>query len=235
MKIIKTIKKEKKKVRKILCSFALCGMTLLSTTSIAYAAPSISKNGTIDNSSILINGEKTKSAAKFSNDNSIYKKIGVPDNIINDIDKINQDPTQLKEILGYDNMTLLTSIQDLSLYESNSNIPVKQNNVTITWEVPNISKNIDASTVKVLHYSIERSTWEILTPKSVNADNKTVTQVFKDLSPVAVMYSNRVETQAKTNKSAVKTGDSTPLYIWTILGLGSVAAILLFIKKALFH
>lgn len=235
MKIIKTIKKEKKKVRKILCSFALCGMTLLSTTSIAYAAPSISKNGTIDNSSILINGEKTKSAAKFSNDNSIYKKIGVPDNIINDIDKINQDPTQLKEILGYDNMTLLTSIQDLSLYESNSNIPVKQNNVTITWEVPNISKNIDASTVKVLHYSIERSTWEILTPKSVNADNKTVTQVFKDLSPVAVMYSNRVETPAKTNKSAVKTGDSTPLYIWTILGLGSVAAILLFIKKALFH
>ena len=132
-------------------------------------------------------------------------------------------------------MTLLTSIQDLSLYESNSNIPVKQNNVTITWEIPNISKNIDASTVKVLHYSIERSTWEILTPKSVNADNKTVTQEFKDLSPVAVMYSNRVETPAKTNKSAVKTGDSTPLYIWTILGLGSVAAILLFIKKALFH
>ena len=235
MKIIKTIKKEKKKVRKILCSFALCGIALLSTTSIAYAAPSISKNGTIDNSSILINGEKTKSAAKFSNDNSIYKKIGVPDNIINDIDKINQDPTQLKEILGYDNMTLLTSIQDLSLYESNSNIPVKQNNVTITWEVPNISKNIDASTVKVLHYSIERSTWEILTPKSVNADNKTVTQEFKDLSPVAVMYSNRIETPAKTNKSAVKTGDSTPLYIWAILGLGSVAAILLFIKKALFH
>ena len=59
MKIIKTIKKEKKKVRKILCSFALCGIALLSTTSIAYAAPSISKNGTIDNSSILINGEKT--------------------------------------------------------------------------------------------------------------------------------------------------------------------------------
>ena len=143
MKIIKTIKKEKKKVRKILCSFALCGMTLLSTTSITYAAPSISKNGTIDNSSILINGEKTKSAAKFSNDKSIYKKIGVPDNIINDIDKINQDSTQLKEILGYDNMTLLTSIQDLSLYESNSNIPFKQNNVTITWEVPNISKNIE--------------------------------------------------------------------------------------------
>lgn len=235
MKIIKTIKKGKKKVRKILCSFALCGMTLLSTTSITYAAPSISKNGTIDNSSILINGEKTKSAAKFSNDKSIYKKIGVPDNIINDIDKINQDSTQLKEILGYDNMTLLTSIQDLSLYESNSNIPFKQNNVTITWEVPNISKNIDASTVKVLHYSIEHSTWEILTPKSVNTDNKTVTQEFKDLSPVAVMYSNKAESTTKIDKNTVKTGDSTSPYMWTIFGLGSAAAILLFIKKALFH
>ena len=71
-------------------------MTLLSATSVAYAAPSISKNGTIDNSSILVNGEKTELVAKFSNDSSIYKEIGVPDNVINDIDKINQ----LKERTG---------------------------------------------------------------------------------------------------------------------------------------
>ena len=84
------MKKEKKKSKKILCSLALCGMTLLSTISVAYAAPSISKNGTIDNSSILVNGEKTELVAKFSNDSSIYKEIGVPDNVINDIDKINR-------------------------------------------------------------------------------------------------------------------------------------------------
>lgn len=228
------MKKEKKKSKKILCSLALCGMTLLSTISVAYAAPSISKNGTIDNSSILVNGEKTELVAKFSNDSSIYKEIGVPDNVINDIDKINQDPTQLKEVLGYGSMTLLTSIQDLSLHENNSK-PTKQNNVTITWEVPNLSKNIDTANIKVLHYSVERSTWEILTPKSVNTDSKTVTQEFKDLSPVAVMYSNKVENAPKIDKNTVKTGDSTSPYMWAIFGLGSAAAILLFIKKALFH
>ena len=234
MKIIEFVKKEKKKQKKILCSLALCGMTLLSTISVAYAAPSISKNGTIDNSSILVNGEKTELVAKFSNDSSVYREIGVPDNVINDIDKINQDPTQLKEILGYDNMTLLTAIQDLSLHENNGK-PTKQNNVTITWEVPNLSKNIDTANVKVLHYSVERSTWEILTPKSVNIDSKTITQEFKDLSPVAVMYSNNTESTTKTDKNSVKTGDSNLPYMWTVLVLSSAAAILLFIKKALFH
>ena len=131
-------------------------------------------------------------------------------------------------------MTLLTAIQDLSLHENNGK-PTKQNNVTITWEVPNLSKNIDTANVKVLHYSVERSTWEILTPKSVNTDSKTITQEFKDLSPVAVMYSNNTESTTKTDKNSVKTGDSNLPYMWTILVLSSAAAILLFIKKALFH
>ena len=68
----------------------------------------------------------------------------------------------------------------------NGELKQKVKNVTLTWEVPNLVKT--AKNVKVLHYSTVRNTWEILTPKSVDFDNKTITQEFKDLSPVAVIY-----------------------------------------------
>lgn len=84
-----------------------------------------------------------------------------------------------------------------------------------------------AKNVKVLHYSTERNTWEILTPKSVDFDNKTITQEFKDLSPVAVIYQAGDANANKngTKANSTKTGDSTNVMPFVALGVVALAGI----------
>lgn len=120
--------------------------------------------------------------------------------------------------------SLLTEFQDLSVYV-NGELKQKVKNVTLTWEVPNLVKT--AKNVKVLHYSTERNTWEILTPKSVDFDNKTITQEFKDLSSVAVIYQAGDANANKngTKANSTKTGDSTNVMPFVALGVVALAGI----------
>lgn len=59
-------------------------------------------------------------------------------------------------------------------------------NVTMTWEVPNLTENVGV--VRVLHFSTVRNVWKLLVPDSVDLNTKSITITFPDLSPVAVVY-----------------------------------------------
>lgn len=55
----------------------------------------------------------------------------------------------------------------------------------VTLSVPALTEN--TTDVAVLHYSTERKIWEVIEPKNVDKENKTVTAEFEDFSPVAVI------------------------------------------------
>lgn len=55
----------------------------------------------------------------------------------------------------------------------------------VTIDVPSMTD--EATGYAVLHYSIERSVWELIEPSETDAEAKTITAEFEDLSPVAVV------------------------------------------------
>ena len=217
-------------MKKLLTTISLALTLCLSLTTV-FAAPSINKNGAVKKDSILINGEKVdaNTTAAFDSKKETYSAAGVSDETIDVIEKVNANPSQLASLIkGVDlsGYSLLTEFQDLSVYDVNTKqLLTNQTNVTVTWEVPNLVKT--AKNVKVLHYSTERNTWEILTPKSVDFDNKTITQEFKDLSPVAVIYQAGDANANKngTKANSTKTGDSTNVMPFVALGVVALAGI----------
>ena len=194
-------------MKKLLTTISLALTLCLSLTTV-FAAPSINKNGAVKKDSILINGEKVdaNTTAAFDSKKETYSAAGVSDETIDVIEKVNANPSQLASLIK-------------------GELKQKVKNVTLTWEVPNLVKT--AKNVKVLHYSTERNTWEILTPKSVDFDNKTITQEFKDLSPVAVIYQAGDANANKngTKANSTKTGDSTNVMPFVALGVVALAGI----------
>ena len=81
---------------------------------------------------------------------------------------------------------ILTNLDDLIVYDHNNNIILHPQNITVTWEVPNLTRNL--IDIRVLHYSNIREVWEILMPDNINFDDKLITCTFQDLSPVCVIY-----------------------------------------------
>ena len=89
--------------------------------------------------------------------------------------------------------------------------------------------------VAIVHYSTARSTWEVITPDSVDLENKEVTASFKDLSPVAVIA--KVDA-SKAADNATGTAPKTGVEAnnsWMAWGFAAVvlmaAAVLTFRKK----
>ena len=216
-------------MKKILTTISLALTLCLSLTTV-FAAPSITKNGTVDQNNLYIDGQKAdpnQYNALFAED--AYQKAEVPAEVIDIVSQINANPAQLATLVkdidlsGY---TLLTEIQDLSIYEVGTNTLLpKQKNVTVTWEVPSLVKTL--KNVKVLHYSTVRNTWEILTPKKVDFEHTQITQEFKDLSPVAVIYTTNDTNadKAGTKTNSKKTGDTTNVMPFVALGVVALAGI----------
>lgn len=131
-----------------------------------------------------------------------------------------------------DGMTLITSIEDV--------IPVNGGNPQadghhVTLSVPTLTKGM--SDVKVLHYSLERKTWELITPSNVDVTNKQLDVVFKDLSPVGIVAKVDVS-QAVTNtsgtspKTGVEVNNTWAGFGVTAVVLLSVAVVVLRRKRA---
>ena len=124
--------------------------------------------------------------------------------------------------------SLVTSIQDLAALDGASTTDVK-----LTMSVPALTSGM--TDVAVLHYSTARSTWEVITPDSVDLENKEVTASFKDLSPVAVIA--KVDA-SKAADNATGTAPKTGVEAnnsWMAWGCAAVvlmaAAVLTFKKK----
>lgn len=203
----------------------------------AAAAPSITKNGAVSQE-FTINGE-----AGDTNQYRATFEVPLEDTVtsaevLDRIVRVNEEPTQIQDILKEAETTeedqsilekfqLLTEIQDLSIVDQSTGIPVEGlTNVTLTWEVPNLTSEM--KNIRVLHYSTVRNVWEILTPDKVDFENKAITQTFQDLSPVAVLY-----TLDDGTATSPGTGDSTAIFYYAaaaILAFG--VCVVVFRKRA---
>lgn len=212
-----------KKLNKLL--MAVTAFTLAFQT--AFALPSSSVNGSIDQDNIYVDGEKVEAYAIFKN---TYED--TPAAIVEDVQALNaganlSEVIPAEQIPGVDlgELKLLTNIQDLVVEYTNGE--KVHGRVTLTWEVPSLSAvNGD---VYVLHYSTVRNIWELLTPDAVSG--KTITCTFPDLSPVAVVYLEKDAATDDGNDDVVNTGDSTNMILYASTAVVALAAVALLVKK----
>lgn len=125
--------------------------------------------------------------------------------------------------------SLITSFEDLVAKNGAPTTDVKG----VKISVPALTSGM--SDVTIVHYSTTRSTWEVITPDSVDLENKEVTASFKDLSPVAVIAKVDAPKAAdNATGTAPKTGVEAN-NSWMAWGCAAVvlmaAAILTFKKK----
>lgn len=179
--------------------------------------------------------KKDDVVVEFKADEKSFEEAGVKPAVVQEIVAINKAPEKVKEILKeitikptndtvkVENLELLTSIQDLSIKDKNGNV-IEAKNVEMTWTVPNLVEG--TGEVRVLHYSTVRNEYEILKPSNVDYKNKTITCLFPDLSPVAVVYepaSSNGGSGDKTDGSIITdTGFDFTNNGMGMLGLGAV-------------
>ena len=125
--------------------------------------------------------------------------------------------------------SLITSFEDLVAKNGAPTTDVKG----VKISVPALTSGM--SDVAIVHYSTTRSTREVITPDSVDLENKEVTASFKDLSPVAVIA--KVDA-SKAADNATGTAPKTGVEAnnsWMAWGCAAVvlmaAAVLTFKKK----
>lgn len=125
--------------------------------------------------------------------------------------------------------SLITSFEDLVAQNGAPTTDVKG----VKISVPALTSGM--SDVAIVHYSTTRSTWEVITPDSVDLENKEVTASFKDLSPVTVIA--KVDA-SKAADNATGTAPKTGVEAnnsWMAWGCAAVvlmaAAVLTFKKK----
>lgn len=203
------------------------------------AAPSVTKNGAVSQD-FTIDGVAVEGAkAEFTSD---FSKLDLKPEVAQVLETLKSSPEKLQEVLTDvklpENDTfdvkaakLLTEPQDLSILGPDGEIIKDAKNVTITWEVPNLTEGLGE--VRVLHYSTVRDVWEVLKPEDVNFADKSITQLFPDLSPVAVIYTDKDGDSAKAEtagtdasaEKAPKTGDNSPVLFYAVLAGGALLLI----------
>ena len=108
-----------------------------------------------------------------------------------------QAPELREELEGKTMLTLFVDLSTIGEVELNANGMYE-----VTLSVPTLTEA--ATNVRILHYSTERSLWEIIEPTNVDYTNKEITAEFEDLSPIAVIADvdtsadNAVGTSPKT-------------------------------------
>ena len=91
----------------------------------------------------------------------------------------------------------------------------------VTLSVPTLTEGM--TDVRLLHYSTERSLWEIVEPTDVDYAAQTITAEFEDLSPVAVIANTDNAAAADTaTGTSPQTGMSSSWMLW--LGAAVVLA-----------
>lgn len=177
---------------------ALMMAAAISMTSVS-ALGSVSKNGDISDK-IIINGKEMEKGSVKAEFKTSFETEKVSEEIVEAIEVLNENPAKLQEVLksaevkvadgdgvSLEHVNMLTNVQNLELIDPATGEVIKDaKNVTMTWEVPNITENVGV--IRVLHYSTVRNVWELLVPDAVDMASKSITVTFPDLSPVAVVY-----------------------------------------------
>lgn len=144
----------------------------------------------------VIESQKGSYVIRTGNDKFVYDKDDQnPDNdeeisVKADIEAYNAGEKTLAQLLSSNtavadvlkNKTALTQVFDL--HDVNGGTPGSDNLHRVTLKVNTLTDK--CSDVKVLHYSMKDSKWEILDKSTADIPNKTVTVVSDDLSPIAI-------------------------------------------------
>ena len=91
--------------------------------------------------------------------------------------------------------------------------------------------------VRLLHYSVVRGVWEIITPENVDYTNRRIEAIFDDLSPVAVIANVDESAAAETvtgsaSGTSPKTGMTDGWMVWAGAAVVLAAAGVLTYRKA---
>lgn len=188
------------KLRKCLMVCALAAVMTAGSVSVASAAGSRTMDVTVQAEGISV-------AAKIE-ESEAYKQLkeSAPE-VVSILDKVNDGTMEMKDVTAeltkmaegltdetakaaleevitkLENKDFVTGFVDLTAdatAEKNEN-----GKYEVTIDVPSMTD--EATGYAVLHYSIERSVWELIDPSETDAEAKTITAEFEDLSPVAVV------------------------------------------------
>lgn len=188
------------KLRKCLMVCALAAVMTVGSVSVASAAGSRTMNVTVQAEGISV-------AAKIEESEAYKELVESAPEVVSILDKVNDGTMEMKDVTAeltkmaealtdetakaaleevitkLENKDFVTGFVDLTAdatAEKNEN-----GKYEVTIDVPSMTDEVTG--YDVLHYSVERSVWELIEPSETDADAKTITAEFEDLSPVAVV------------------------------------------------
>lgn len=188
------------KLRKCLMVCALAAVMTVGSVSVASAAGSRTMDVTVQAEGISV-------AAKIEESEAYKKLVESAPEVVSILDKVNDGTMEMKDVTAeltkmaealtdetakaaleevitkLENKDFVTGFVDLTAdatAEKNEN-----GKYEVTIDVPSMTDEVTG--YDVLHYSVERSVWELIEPSETDADAKTITAEFEDLSPVAVV------------------------------------------------
>lgn len=188
------------KLRKCLMVCALAAVMTVGSVSVASAAGSRTMNVTVQAEGISV-------AAKIE-ESEAYKQLkeSAPE-VVSILDKVNDGTMEMKDVTaeltkmaeGLTDETAKAALEEVITKLGNKDFVTGFVDLTadataeknengkyeVTIDVPSMTD--EATGYDVLHYSVERSVWELIEPSETDAEAKTITAEFEDLSPVAVV------------------------------------------------
>lgn len=188
------------KLRKCLMVCALAAVMTIGSASVASAAGSRTMNVTVQAEGISV-------AAKIE-ESEAYKQLeeSAPE-VVSILDKVNDGTMEMKDVTaeltkmaeGLTDETAKAALEEVitkleskdfvtGFVDLTADATAEKNEngkYEVTIDVPSMTD--EATGYDVLHYSVERSVWELIEPSETDAEAKTITAEFEDLSPVAVV------------------------------------------------
>lgn len=188
------------KLRKCLMVCALAAVMTVGSVSVASAAGSRTMDVTVQAEGISV-------AAKIEESEAYKELVESAPEVVSILDKVNDGTMEMKDVTAeltkmaealtdetakaaleevitkLENKDFVTGFVDLTAdatAEKNEN-----GKYEVTIDVPSMTDEVTG--YDVLHYSVERSVWELIEPSETDADAKTITAEFEDLSPVAIV------------------------------------------------
>ena len=160
----------------------------------------------------------------------------VEETVLELIDAINEGNAGLEDLAEavpelaalLEGKSALTLIFDL--YPVNGGQPLEDGSHRVTLSVPSLTE--DMTEVGIIHYSVERGEWEYIEPEHVDYENKEITAVYPDLSPIMVVAKVAESASGEAVGTAPKTGVSSHWELWLGAGAVLLAAAALAYRKA---
>lgn len=133
-----------------------------------------------------------------------------------------QIETFQEEIAGKSMVTKFFDLQPI-----NGGVKDADGNYVATVSVPSLTATM--TNVRIVHFSTERSLWEVITPDNVDYQNKEITAKFADLSPVAIIADVDETATDTAVGTSPQTGTASTWILWIIVAvvLGATGAVTL--------